>query len=423
METHDIDGRAPAPAHGLGWLGALLFAGSVPEETIVVADAPPQGYRSVFAFRALPNARHPYLLMPLDSRATAAGSVHHIGNPLKRRMRVAESALSLSFQMGVGQRVLNQRLHVCVPRAAEIEAPTLIDRAIGVVGRTDVSTAVILGRDRPNRKPVLKLLAPDGVPVAFAKVGWNDVSRDLVRHEAEVLAAMGTEGRRPSSFRVPSVIGYDPGDRVDLLVVTPVPQASGLRGGPPSDVPMRATHEVAVGDGVSWDALAASSYWSTLQRRVNVAAGDAGNPVGPAQAEAFERLAAGYGARDVPFGSWHGDWTPWNMTRVHDTLYVWDWERAEGPVPVGLDLMHFDFDVRVKIHGRSVKQAIHDSARESGARLEALGLPSGLSDLVATLHLLEMTLRFQEARTLGVNVTDTIYGPALRANLSSRTAT
>jgi len=174
---------------------------------------------------------------------------------------------------------------------------------------------------------------------------------------------------------------------------------------------------------VSWDALAASPYWSTLQRRVNVAAGDAGNPVGPAQAEAFERLAAGYGARDVPFGSWHGDWTPWNMTRVHDTLYVWDWERAEGPVPVGLDLMHFDFDVRVKIHGRSVKQAIHDSARESGARLEALGLPSGLSDLVATLHLLEMTLRFQEARTLGVNVTDTIYGPALRANLSSRTAT
>ena len=231
MGTHDVDGRAPA--HGLGWLGALLFAGSVPEETIVVADAPPEGYRSVFAFRALPNARHPYLLMPLDSRATAAGSVHHIGNPLKRRMRVAESALSLSFQMGVGQRVLNQRLHVCVPQAAEIEAPTLIDRAIGVVGRTDVSTAVILGRDRPNRKPVLKLLAPDGVPVAFAKVGWNDVSRDLVRHEAEVLAAMGTEGRRPSSFRVPSVIGYDPGDRVDLLVVTPIPQASGLRGGPP----------------------------------------------------------------------------------------------------------------------------------------------------------------------------------------------
>lgn len=420
METHDIDGRART--HGLAWLGTLLLAGSVPDDDIVVVDRPPPGYRSVFAFRALPNARHPYLLMPLDSRATAAGSVHHIGNPLKRRMRVAESALSLSFRMGVGQRILDQQLHVCVPEATELEAPTLIARALGLVGRTDLSTAMILGRDRPNRKPVLKLLATDGKPVAFAKVGWNDVSRDLVRHEAEVLAAMGTDDRRPSSFRVPSVIGYEPGDRVDLLVVTPVPQANGLRGGPPSDVPMRATHEVAVGGGVSWDALTASAYRSSLRERVTAAADDAGNPVGPAQAEAFERLDLEYGSREIPFGSWHGDWTPWNMTRVDETLYVWDWERAEGTVPVGLDLMHFDFDVRVKIDGRPADRAIHDSVLESGPRLEALGLPSGLSHLLATLHLLEMTLRFQQARTQGVHVADTIYGPALRAILGSRAA-
>ena len=118
MGLHDIEGHAPA--RGLDWLGALLLAGSVPEDAIVVADVPPPGYRTVLAFRALPNARHPYLLMPLDSRAAAAGSVHHIGNPIKRRMRVAETALSLSFQMGVGQRVLNQRLHVCVPDGVEL---------------------------------------------------------------------------------------------------------------------------------------------------------------------------------------------------------------------------------------------------------------------------------------------------------------
>jgi hypothetical protein len=420
MDHHDIDDRAPA--RGLAWLGTLLLAGSVPEDAIVVADDPPPGYRSVLAFRALPNARHPYLLMPLDSRAAAAASVHHIGNPLKRRMRVAESALSLSFQVGVGQRVLNQQLHVCVPLAVDLEAPTLIDRALALAGRTDLSTAMILGRDRPNRKPVLKLLAPDGEPVAFAKVGWNDLSRDLVRHEAEVLASLGTDERRPSSFRVPSVIGYDPGDRVDLLLVTPMPQATGLRGGPPSDVPMRATREVAVGDGVSWDTAADSTYWSALHARVTEAAADPGNPVGVAQAEALEQLDRAYGSRDIPFGAWHGDWTPWNMTRVDDTLYVWDWERAEGPVPVGLDLMHFDFDVRVKIDGRPAERAVHDSVLESGPRLEALGLPSGLAHLLASLHLLEMTLRFQQARTQGVHVADTIYGPALRAILRSRTA-
>lgn len=423
MASHRIDEAAGARVpRGLAWVGRLLLAGSVPEGDVLVAEVPPPGYRSVLAFRALPNARHPYLLMPLDSRATAAGSVHHIGNPLKRRMRLAESALSLSFQVGIGQRVLNQQLHVCVPEGIEMDAPTLIDRARGLVGRHDLSAAVILGRDRPNRKPVLKLLDPHGEPVAFAKVGWNEVSRALVSHEAGVLTALQTAGRRPVSFQVPSVIGFDRGETVDLLLVTPVPQASGLRGGPPSDVPMRATREVAVGGGVSWDTLDASPYWASLRDRVTDSSADAGNLIGTDQVRAFEQLEATYRSREVPFGSWHGDWTPWNMTRVDDSLFVWDWERAEGPVPIGLDLMHFDFDVRVKIQGHAPSRAIRDSVLATGPRLEALGLPSGLTSLAATLHVLEMTLRFQEARRQGVDVADSIYGPALRTLLRSRSA-
>ena len=410
------------PSRGLAWVGRLLLAGNVPEGDVLVARTPPRGYRSVLAFRALPNALHPYLLLPLDSRAAAAGSVHHIGNPLKRRMRVAESALSLSFQVGVGQRVLNQQLHVCVPDGFQMDAPTLIDRARALVGRDDLSAAVILGRDRPNRKPVLKLLGPKGEPVAFAKVGWNEVSRTLVRHETQMLTTLETDGRRPSSFRVPSVIGFDEGDEIDLLVVTPMPQASGLRGGPPSDVPMRATREVAVSGGVAWDRLDASPYWSTLGGRVASACEDTGNVVAGDQELAFKQLEQTYGSRELPFGSWHGDWTPWNMTRVDGSLFVWDWERAEGSVPIGLDLMHFDFDVRVKINGVSPARAIDDSVLEMGPPLETLGLPSGLTNLVASLHVLEMTLRFQEARTQGVDVADTIYGPALRAILRSRSA-
>jgi hypothetical protein len=311
---------------------------------------------------------------------------------------------------------------VCVPEGTATGAPTLIDRAQRLIGRDDLSAAVILGRDRPNRKPVLKLLAPDGGPVAFAKVGWNEISRTLVRHEADMLSVLGTDERRPVSFQVPSVIGFDEGDGVDLLVVTPVPQASGLRGGPPSDVPMRATHEVAVGSGVSWDTVAESAYWSSLLDRVTDATDDPTNHMGSDQAHAFEQLELAYGSREVPFGSWHGDWTPWNMTRVDGSLFVWDWERAEGPVPIGLDLAHFDFDVRVKIDGRTPTRAIHESVLESGPRLEALGLPSGLTHLVASLHLLEMTLRFQQARAQGVDVADTIYGPALQAILRSRSA-
>ncbi len=424
MGSQGLDGalHGRAPAGALAWVGRLLLAGSAPDDDIVVADRPPPGYRSVLGFRALPNARKPYLLMPLDSRAAAAGSVHHIGNPLKRRLRVAESALSLSFQLGIGQRVLNERLYVCIPEALALGAPTLIDRARDLLGEETLSASVILGRDRPNRKPVLKLLRSDGEPVAFAKVGWNEISRSLVRHEAQVLTTMQHDERTPSEFRAPSVIAFDEDDRVDLLLVTPMPQASGLRGGPPSDVPMRATREVAVGGGVTWEALADAPYWAALGERLGAASADPTNPLRGEQAQAFEQLGRVYGTRELPFGSWHGDWTPWNMTRVDGALYVWDWERAEGPVPVGLDLLHFDFDVRVKIDGRSPDLAIRDSVLGTGPRLEALGLPSGLAHLLASVHLLEMTLRFQEARSHGVDVADTIYGPALRAMLDSRAA-
>ena len=53
-----------------------------------------------------------------------------------------------------------------------------------------------------------------------------------------------------------------------------------------------------------------------------------------------------------PFGSWHGDWMPWNLLRSGTDLWVWDWERSASGVPVGLDAAHFRFDIESKIRGR-----------------------------------------------------------------------
>jgi thiamine kinase-like enzyme len=37
----------------------------------------------------------------------------------------------------------------------------------------------------------------------------------------------------------------------------------------------------------------------------------------------------------------HGDFTPWNMFRQNDHLYVFDWEYAQRTCPIGLDKCHF----------------------------------------------------------------------------------
>lgn len=45
--------------------------------------------------------------------------------------------------------------------------------------------------------------------------------------------------------------------------------------------------------------------------------------------------------RALPVGAWHGDWTPWNMSRRRGKLQLWDWERFETGVPLGLDRCHY----------------------------------------------------------------------------------
>lgn len=45
--------------------------------------------------------------------------------------------------------------------------------------------------------------------------------------------------------------------------------------------------------------------------------------------------------RPLAMGAWHGDWTPWNMSRRRGRLQLWDWERFETGVPLGLDRCHY----------------------------------------------------------------------------------
>ena len=45
------------------------------------------------------------------------------------------------------------------------------------------------------------------------------------------------------------------------------------------------------------------------------------------------------GTAVLSYGSWHGDWTPWNMAITHTGLLVWDWERLDHGVPVGFDAL------------------------------------------------------------------------------------
>ncbi len=187
MRPRAVGTSAERPSD-LAWVGNLLL-GRALDADVSIGPTVPSGFREVLTFGALPNAAHPYLLVPLDSRRATGGAVHNVGNPLKRTVRVAESALSIGLALGLAPMIVKQRVSVSVP-AAEPAAMTVPGLLAERLDRPDLATAVILGRDRPNRKPVLKLLTPQGRNVAFVKVGWNALSRELVKGEETILKAM-----------------------------------------------------------------------------------------------------------------------------------------------------------------------------------------------------------------------------------------
>jgi hypothetical protein len=131
----------------------------------------------------------------------------------------------------------------------------------------------------------------------------------------------------------------------------------------------------------------------------------------------LESLDEAWG-QEIPFGSWHGDWMPWNLLRSGTDLWVWDWERAASGVPVGLDAAHFRFDIESKIRGRSPEEAAASSAAWTEVVGPDLGARPGSGRALAVANLLEMCLRFREGRQAGMEAKDVAYVRAVRSLIS-----
>lgn len=56
---------------------------------------------------------------------------------------------------------------------------------------------------------------------------------------------------------------------------------------------------------------------------------------------AIKQTSGEYQGKKCDMNVMHGDFTPWNMFKQNDHLYVFDWEYAQRTCPAGLDKWHF----------------------------------------------------------------------------------
>lgn len=351
-------------------------------------------------YGVFPRVSRPRLLFPLGSRSAAREALHRYSSS-RPLVGLLMRTLTFAAAVGVIRRAWPHRLYVSASPGTDTADPLIDVYLRNVLGWPDLQVAVLFSPGRPQKKPVLQLIRTGGETRGYAKVGWNDLTRGLVRAEAETLA--GLQATRPSTFSVPNLIHLGACGDLELLVVAAQPRRAWYfrRETVPRSLPLEATCELTTLGPRKRETLIESRYWAArtaeLARLTAVSA-----LAGALPGLLLETIGSRYGNAELDFGFAHGDWVPWNMAETRDGLFVWDWERCEPSAPVGLDAMHFLFQLYLNFRKHSPATAVEESLSAGRRVLPTLGVDAAQAQLLLLLHLLQITLRLEEGRAGGI---------------------
>ena len=342
-----------------------------------------RGSSGASAFMLIPGGRRLPLLVPATNRASAA-AVRHYSNRGSRAARLAAKVFSLGLAGGLGRAVPWAGVQVDAPPGTDT-----IEAYLGATIAPDIQLSMYLGPARANRKPVLLILSPTGDPVAFAKIGYNRLTAELVRTERASLIRLSEAGL--TRITVPTVLHHDQWRGLDVLVLSALP--AGLRRRPLHAAKLAAAmDEVTRVGGLRSEPLAGSEYLRRLRDRL--AGADEGTERAALQ-RALGDIAERAGGTALTYGAWHGDWAPWNMANTGRGLLVWDWERFTSGVPLGFDALHYEVQTQVAPGRRSDPMAVASQCPESAARVLApFGVRPAEARLTAALYLAELATRY-----------------------------
>src|SRR5579859_3022681 len=333
-------------------------------------------------FVLIPGVRQPRLLVPASARAAAA-SLRHYGQPRSWPARIGVAACALGLATGLGGTLLGVRVRVTAPPEAES-----IESYLRSVISPGIRVSIRLGPARANRKPVLQLHTTAGEPVGFVKVGFNALTRDLVRAESDSLAFLERAGL--DGISVPRVLHHSQWHGMDVLVLSALPAWRRRRALPAAQL-SAAMATVARAGELQQGAPASGAYLRHLTDRL--AATDPG-PESSALRQAVGTLTATGLATSLTFGAWHGDWSPWNMASTTSGLLVWDWERFAFGVPCGFDALHYWLQSEVGPRHRDPLTAAAGCVEHAAGLLAPFRIDPARARLTAALYLADMATRY-----------------------------
>jgi hypothetical protein len=238
---------------------------------------------------------------------------------------------------------------------------------------------------RPNRKPVVRAVAGSGKILSVAKLGWDDLTAQLVKTEGEALRRV--QRCEFDSIVVPATIDRHDWRSNQLLVVSALPIDERVVPSGNPEPTMASLAEVSSLDRATVSSITETSFWERIVTRVNDVA----------RFDQFVDVAT-----ELDIGGSHGDWSPWNTQALRDgRLLVWDWERYATDVPVGLDVVHFLFQVERFIEKRNPAMARPHVIDQARLLLPKLDVSPDLAGHLTDLYLIEALARNDESSLAG----------------------
>lgn len=355
----------------------------------VHGDEDPAGV-TLAEFLVVPHARQPRLAIPVRSRAERVAAVRHLAAPRSLKVRLRQAAVRAAVAApGAARFAFRDRIRISGVAGLD-SLQTYLSGALG----SDVSLSLHVGGGlRANRKPVVEVFDTDGTTIGFAKVGTNELTRELIQAETAALRRLGAAGLRYST--IPDVRHAGVWRDCEVLVQSSLPvwsKPGTLAGGALAQAMREVSHAV----GSSYGPLRRSGYHNQLTRRLDDMA-DATEVVNPRVREDLRRAGADVLAKaagtQLEFGAWHGDWSPWNMHAAGSTVYVWDWERFGTGVPVGFDALHHSMHGALG-RGMSAERAADQLFAAAPDLLTGFGVSADAAAVTTALYLVDVSTRY-----------------------------
>ncbi len=300
-----------------------------------------------FSFISLGDGRG--YLMPLTSRRTV-NSALSLYNAQSARARLAKKMLSVGACLGIAQRLLPKVQFAICRKGPNVgrEHTFLLEHIKKILGRRDIIFSISLGTSGPYRKPVIQVITLDGKILGYVKVGWNEATSKLVRHETQILKTLAQS--LLLSFIVPRVLHNSYWDD-HFICIQSAPEVISEE----SPKELKVIHLGALKELATFRmkrmSLQKSHFWTTLKQRVK-------RVTNAYYKSVLERgivtLEVEIGKRFLPFHFRHGDFTPWNTKWVEGRLFIFDWEYASEEASPGWDLFHFLIQSMLLLHRSSI---------------------------------------------------------------------